>query len=369
MTRITREAVTGNLRPDAFSMFDNEAVERIASHFDIPTSTAADWNSELGDFETLTQNVGASAPDSDRYLTLVRRREWLPYEREAVLRSRTVPAHKWLGEKAEKFSVEIDSGGELEIRNEEGSWHYSTIINSDGLSSSLYAEHHENDPEKQDRVAFLKRLERTDSIIREYTRRYDSEWISLAREEQTVRRELSSLYRDVVGHPHEESQKKAVVKRLKESFPYLRLDNRFTARIADCSISYARRITYTSERGAESRRAPSALKREVRERDDGKCVVCGDDGTVVHHVIPHSQGGPHKRDNLALLCDRHHEYAHGRGKERVVSSYDTVEYDSREEFWNDWIETDFDDYELLQERRGTEEESVDAGEQSTFAEF
>jgi 5-methylcytosine-specific restriction endonuclease McrA len=369
MTRITREEITGNRHPDPFSLFDNEAIERIASHFDIPTSTAAEWKTELGDLDTLTQTLGASAPDRERYLALIRRREWLPYEREAVLRSRTVPVHKWLGDKAERFTVKSDSGGKLEIRNEEGSWHYSTSIISDGSSSSLYAEHHENDPEKQDRVAFLKRLERTDSIIREYTRRYDSEWNSVAREEQSIRRELISLYRDVAGHPHEENQKKDVVKRLKESFPYLRLDNRFTARIADCSISYARRITYSSERGAESRRAPPALKREVRERDDGRCVVCGDEGSVVHHVIPHGQGGPHKKDNLALLCDRHHEYAHGRGKKKGDGSYDTVEYNSREEFWNDWIDADFDDYELWQERRGSKQESADSGEQSTFREF
>lgn len=369
MSRITHEGVTENLHCEPFYDFDVAAVERIASHFDIPISTAIEWKTELGDLETLTQTLGSNAPDRERYLTLLRRREWLPYEREAILRSRTVPAHRWLGDKAEKFTVESDSDGKLEIRNEERSWHYSTSISSDGSSSSLYADHHENDPQKQDRVAFLKRLERTDSIIREYTRRYDSEWISLAREEQSVRRELISLYRDVAGHPHEEDLKKDVVKRLKEGFPYLRLDNRFTARVADCSVSYAQRVTYSSERGAESRRAPPALKREVRERDDGECVVCGDEGTVVHHVIPHGQGGPHKKENLALLCDRHHEYAHGRGKEQVDSSYDTVEYDSCEEFWNDWIDADFDDYELWQERRGSEQKSANLGEQSTFAEF
>jgi|GEM_PF-5319265 len=134
-------------------------------------------------------------------------------------------------------------------------------------------------------------------------------------------------------------------------------------------VSYARRISYSPERGAESRRAPPALKREVRERDDGECVVCRAEGTVVHHVIPHGQGGRHTKENLAMLCDRHHEYAHGRGNKQADSSYDTVEYDSREEFWNDWIDADFDDYELWRERRESQQESTDTEEQSTLTEF
>ena len=357
MTPISREEVAGILHPETFYDFDVEAIQRIASHFEIPISTAIEWKTKLGDLETLRQTLGANAPESEQYLALLRRREWIPYEREAVLRSRTVPAHRWLGDKTEKFIIESDGDGQLEIRNETGTWCYSTSASLDGSMSSWYAEHHQNDPEKQERVELLNGLERIDSIVREYTRCYDSEWISLAREEQSVRRDLTVLYRDVVGHPHEGIVKKDVIKQLKEEFPYLRLDNRFTSRVADCSVSYARRITYSPDRGAESRRAPRALKREVRSRDDGECVVCGAEGTVVHHVIPHGRGGPHEKENLALLCKRHHEYAHGRGKEQTDGSYDTVEYDSREEFWNEWINADFDGYELWHERRRSEQES------------
>ncbi|MFB6178242.1 MAG: hypothetical protein ABEI77_00785 [Halorientalis sp.] len=160
MTQITREDITANLHPEPFYGFDVEDVEGIASRFDIPLSTAIEWKTELGDLETLTQTLGANAPNRERYLALIRRREWLPYEREAVLRSRTVPAHNWLGDKAERFTVESDSDGQPEIRNAEGTWRYSTTVSSDGSTSSWYAEHHENDPEKQERVAFLKPLER-----------------------------------------------------------------------------------------------------------------------------------------------------------------------------------------------------------------
>lgn len=368
MTRFTRKIATRNLNPRSFNDFDVEAIERIASHFDIPNSTAIEWKTELGDFETLTQTLGANAPNNERYLTLLRRREWLPYEREAVLRSRTAPAYKWLGDKAEKFTIEGVGDKLLEIRNEKGTWGYSTNGTLEGSVSSRYAKRHEHDPENEERVAFLKRLEQIDSIVRKNTCRYDSEWISLAREEQSVRRELTALYRKVAGHPNEVT-KKDLIKRLKEDFPYLRLNDHFTSRIADCSTSYARRITYSPERGAESRRAPPALKREVRERDDQECVVCGAEGTVVHHIIPHGQGGTHKKENLAVLCDRHHEYAHGRGRRQADGSYDTVEYDSRDEFWNDWIDADFDGYELWRERRGNEQESTESGEQSTFKEF
>jgi len=369
MTRITREAVTANLTQEPFYDFDVEVIEDIASRFEVPTSTALEWNTEIGDFETLTQTLGAKAPDRKRYISLLSRREWLPHEREAVLRSRTLPAHKWLSNRSEKFRVESDSDGRLEISNEEGTWRYSTGANLAGSVSSLYAEHHQGDPEKQDRVTFLDRLERIDSLVREHTRRYDPEWVSLAREEQFVRRELTDLYRDVAGHPHEENTKKGVIKQLKEDFPYLRLDNRLISRVADCSVGYARRITYSPERGAESRRAPPALRREVRERDNGECVVCGDEGTEVHHVIPHGQGGPHKKENLALLCNRHHQYAHGRGNVQVDGSYDTVEYKTREEFWDDWIDCDFSGYKLWKERRDCEKEPPDSGEQSTFSEF
>jgi len=366
MTLITRESVIGGLTPD---LSNDSEVEAIASRFEIPIPTAIKWERELGGLETLTQTVGANAPDQERYLTLLRRREWLPYEREAILRSRIIPAYKWLSDKTEKFIAEYNDNGRLEIRNDEGTWCYSTTTRLEGSIPGFYAEHHQNNPEKQERVAFLKRLERITSIVREYTRRYDSEWISLAREEHSVRRELTSLYRDVAGHPAEVDIKKDLVKRLKEDFPYLRLDNSFTSHIADCTTNYAGRITYSPGRGAESRRAPPALKREVRDRDDGECVVCGAEGTVVHHVIPHGQGGPHEKENLALLCNRHHEYAHGRGRMQADGSYDTVEYDSRQEFWNDWIDADFDDYELWRERRASDQDSGDPGEQSTLSHF
>ena len=59
-----------------------------------------------------------------------------------------------------------------------------------------------------------------------------------------------------------------------------------------------------------------SLRRAVLARDDG-CVVDGCTSAhrlEVHHVIPRSQGGTHRADNLAALCWYHHHAAvHRRG--------------------------------------------------------
>ena len=54
-----------------------------------------------------------------------------------------------------------------------------------------------------------------------------------------------------------------------------------------------------------------SLRRAVLARDDG-CVIDGCTNThrlEVHHVVPRSQGGTHKADNLATLCWYHHHVA------------------------------------------------------------
>jgi hypothetical protein len=46
-----------------------------------------------------------------------------------------------------------------------------------------------------------------------------------------------------------------------------------------------------------------SLKKEVKDRDDWKCVICeGDTDLHVHHKIPRDLGGLHHKDNLVTLC-------------------------------------------------------------------
>ena len=49
------------------------------------------------------------------------------------------------------------------------------------------------------------------------------------------------------------------------------------------------------------------LKEEVKQRDSGKCVVCGAFTNLhVHHKIPRNLGGMNHRDNLVTLCGSCH---------------------------------------------------------------
>lgn len=53
------------------------------------------------------------------------------------------------------------------------------------------------------------------------------------------------------------------------------------------------------------------LKRHVADRDNNCCVICGMEGTDIHHIVFRSQGGEDTEDNLVVLCRRHHTMAHG----------------------------------------------------------
>ncbi|MFO0724267.1 MAG: HNH endonuclease signature motif containing protein [Myxococcota bacterium] len=56
-----------------------------------------------------------------------------------------------------------------------------------------------------------------------------------------------------------------------------------------------------------------ALRRAVRARDGGRCVVPGCTNIRfidVHHLRPAAQGGPHTLENLVSLCTAHHQRLH-----------------------------------------------------------
>lgn len=71
----------------------------------------------------------------------------------------------------------------------------------------------------------------------------------------------------------------------------------------------------TKFKGAE-RHMPLMVKREVFERDDGKCTVCKTEENIhYHHIQKFSNGGVHAASNLILLCASCHAEEHKGEKE------------------------------------------------------
>ena len=62
-----------------------------------------------------------------------------------------------------------------------------------------------------------------------------------------------------------------------------------------------------------------AVREEVLERDNHKCVVCGKPATQVHHIHLRSKRKDliYEINNLVSLCDKHHDHQSLDGLERV----------------------------------------------------
>lgn len=57
---------------------------------------------------------------------------------------------------------------------------------------------------------------------------------------------------------------------------------------------------------------PPAVKREVYERDGGRCILCGAPGFPNAHFIPRARGGLGSPWNIVTLCPEcHREYDNG----------------------------------------------------------
>ncbi len=81
-------------------------------------------------------------------------------------------------------------------------------------------------------------------------------------------------------------------------------------------------VLETTERVAEphDRHIPNEVQREVYERDDNACRICGWNRAMwtredprfleLHHVEHHAQRGPNTRENLIVACNRCHDDIH-----------------------------------------------------------
>src|SRR5689334_8313335 len=68
---------------------------------------------------------------------------------------------------------------------------------------------------------------------------------------------------------------------------------------------------------APSRDIPRAVRREVWQRDQGRCQwptkdggICGSTNRVqFHHIVDRARGGPHTVENIMLACGAHNQHA------------------------------------------------------------
>ena len=52
-----------------------------------------------------------------------------------------------------------------------------------------------------------------------------------------------------------------------------------------------------------TRGIPAKIRYDVYLRDNGSCVLCGEDENIeFDHIIPFSKGGAHSIENLRVLC-------------------------------------------------------------------
>lgn len=88
-----------------------------------------------------------------------------------------------------------------------------------------------------------------------------------------------------------------------------------------------------------SRHIPAAVKREVYERDAGRCSYLDERGErccetrylELHHLQPFANGGPHLASNLALRCAAHNQLAaeDDFGRLRMAARRDEGRHESR----------------------------------------
>lgn len=163
------------------------------------------------------------------------------------------------------------------------------------------------------------------------------QWVSCATQIREIESEIIYICELILACVCPEGNKEMKIRTLKE---YLRRDVHATyvAEAVGCHEVYARNFCWDGDGAvrekeyAKNRRKQQAdpVKRnQILQRDSNTCVWCEESPTqsVVHHVIPVSQGGTNRLGNLALLCKSCHSEAHqGNG-------HGGVSYEGADEFW------------------------------------
>lgn len=89
-----------------------------------------------------------------------------------------------------------------------------------------------------------------------------------------------------------------------QDFAHIRGNGKITLEIAEAALKMLA-SNEEKQNANESRDAiPSAIRREVWRRDEGKCRKCGSRSNLEYdHIIPVSRGGSNTARNIELLCE------------------------------------------------------------------
>lgn len=333
--------------------FWDEETEAIALTFQVPDRTASSWKRTFGDKESIEQNLGKNSPDG--YLDLIRRREWIPLEQREIEADWVLSVKKWCVERSNGINLGHETKRGAAFEGAGPTW-----TRTMGLGDGWRAEERgDKTPRRvvpeddiginwsEDMLELQDEMERKEELVKYEMRKYDPEWIDRVSELWEVEKTLIGIYDDYVQNLAVElTQKKDKIITLKRAFPYLRDNNDLVARTIDCSRSYAAQFKEVPGAGIQNRKITGELRDQVFERDNDSCVSCGrSEDLVVHHIIPLDEGGVNELENLAVLCEDCHYFAHGGGhptnRGHTTATFGSVEYEDKEEFWEDWIHQNF----------------------------
>ena len=77
-------------------------------------------------------------------------------------------------------------------------------------------------------------------------------------------------------------------------------------------------LAIRGKKGSEYGKELNRMRKQVRKRDDDRCILCMQPYQEIHHIVPRSAGGSNDLDNLCCLCWKcHHTRAHGSNAKEI----------------------------------------------------